>query len=79
MGDLLFSGALRHLDNLHFDPHTRHIGTDETRGKLAMTFEYMLTVFKESKLDEILDHYTEIIPEDDESYWAEKAPPLPNC
>ena len=75
----MFSGALQFIDNLHFDQKTRYIHLEPDHLKLKKAFEDINTVFKSSKLNSILEHFAEILPEDDESYWEMELPPLPEC
>ena len=76
---MLFSGALQYIDNLHFDQKTRYTQLEPEHLKLKKAFEDIQSVFKASKLDETLEHFAEILPEDDESYWEMDPPTLPKC
>ena len=78
--DLMFSGALRHLDNIHFDNlhHDYKLNTmfHEYVNKINEYIEY-------EKLETKLEHVTEITHQDDETYgeWLadDEHAPLPVC
>ena len=75
----MFSGALRFIDNLHFDWHSKTKSTKAKLSKVVDALNILNSVFKDLKLKSILEHFAELIALDDESYWKLSPPNLPNC
>ena len=93
LADLMYSGALQHLNNLHWDPNAekfelkKKVRCEKTHNFCETyldlcIFRKTFEDFKEA-LDEdkpTLLHVPEIIAVDDESWFKEtEVPPLPTC
>jgi len=72
--DLVMSGALQHIDNLHVD-WTKDDWTDES---LVNQLSAAMSVLTTLGTERGLAHITEVVPLDDESYSDFKGP-LPQC
>ena len=74
---MMYSGALQYLDNVHFDnpdvpDHPFSLLTKEVFSKMKEFIDHQ-------KLDTKLNHMTEIVHLDDESYWDDIWAPFPEC
>jgi len=75
--DMMYSGALQYVDNVHFDnpdvpDHPFSLLTKEVFSKMKEFIDHQ-------KLDTKLNHMTEIVHLDDESYWDDIWTPFPEC